>query len=70
MPWPLGHASRLIPATWLIDAARGVILRGAGRADLWPNALALWAMALVVLSVNLLGDGLRDRLDPRIARRM
>ena len=27
-------------------------------------------LALVVLAVNLLGDGLRDRLDPRIARRM
>jgi len=28
------------------------------------------ALALVVLGVNLLGDGLRDRLDPRLARRM
>jgi len=27
-------------------------------------------LALVVLAVNLLGDGLRDRLDPRISRRM
>jgi peptide/nickel transport system permease protein len=28
------------------------------------------ALALVVLAVNLVGDGLRDHLDPRIARRM
>ena len=28
------------------------------------------ALALTVLAVNLLGDGLRDLLDPRIARRM
>lgn len=28
------------------------------------------ALALVVLAVNLVGDGLRDRLDPRLARRM
>lgn len=28
------------------------------------------ALAIVVLAVNLLGDGLRDRLDPRLARRM
>jgi peptide/nickel transport system permease protein len=28
------------------------------------------ALGLTVLSVNLLGDGLRDTLDPRIARRM
>jgi peptide/nickel transport system permease protein len=27
-------------------------------------------LALTVLAVNLLGDGLRDLLDPRIARRM
>lgn len=27
-------------------------------------------LALVVLSINLLGDGLRDHLDPRLARRM
>ncbi len=28
------------------------------------------ALALVVLAINLVGDGLRDRLDPRLARRM
>ena len=28
------------------------------------------ALALAVLSVNILGDGLRDTLDPRIAKRM
>jgi peptide/nickel transport system permease protein len=28
------------------------------------------ALALVILAVNLMGDGLRDRLDPRLARRM
>lgn len=28
------------------------------------------ALALVVLAVNLLGDGLRDKLDPRFSRRM
>jgi peptide/nickel transport system permease protein len=40
-------------------------------------ALAPWtvfcpglALALVVLAVNLVGDGLRDNLDPRLARRM
>lgn len=40
-------------------------------------ALAPWTiffpgtcLALVVLAINLLGDGLRDHLDPRLARRM
>jgi peptide/nickel transport system permease protein len=27
-------------------------------------------LSLTVLAVNLLGDGLRDALDPRLARRM
>jgi peptide/nickel transport system permease protein len=27
-------------------------------------------LALTVLSINLLGDGLRDLLDPRLARRL
>ena len=27
-------------------------------------------LAVTVLAVNLLGDGLRDRLDPRLARRL
>src|SRR5262249_27727395 len=45
MPLVFGYLSRLVPATWLIDAARGVILRGAGLAELWHHAVVLWAMA-------------------------
>jgi ABC-2 type transport system permease protein len=52
MPDFFRYLSKLVPATWLIDAARGVILRGAGRADLWPHALALWAMALATLTIS------------------
>jgi peptide/nickel transport system permease protein len=37
----------------------------APRLALYPGA----AIALAVLGLNLLGDGLRDRLDPRLARR-
>jgi peptide/nickel transport system permease protein len=36
----------------------------------WTIFYPSLALALVVLAVNLVGDGLRDRLDPRIARRM
>ena len=35
-----------------------------------PSSAPGIALALIVLAVNLLGDGLRDRLDPRLARRM
>ena len=36
----------------------------------WTVFCPALALALVVLAVNLLGDGLRDRLDPRLSRRM
>jgi len=36
----------------------------------WPIFVPGLCRALVVLAVNLLGDGLRDRLDPRLSRRM
>jgi ABC-2 type transport system permease protein len=49
MPWFFAQVSKAIPATWLIDASRGVILRGAGWAELWPNAVVLWSMAAAML---------------------
>jgi len=33
---------------------------------LWPGV----ALAVTILSVNILGDGLRDKLDPKLAKRM
>ncbi|MBM3627624.1 MAG: ABC transporter permease [Alphaproteobacteria bacterium] len=53
--------------TWgnMIAAARGRL----GVAP-WTIFFPGLCLAVVVLAVNLLGDGLRDRLDPRIARRM
>lgn len=36
----------------------------------WTVFCPAAALALIVLAVNLLGDGLRDRLDPRLSRRM
>jgi ABC-2 type transport system permease protein len=52
MPRLFGYVSKAVPATWLIDAARGVILRGCGWAELWPHALVLWGMALSVLAFS------------------
>jgi ABC-2 type transport system permease protein len=46
--------AQVIPTTWLIDAARGVILRGAGWPELWPHALVLSLMALVMLVLSTL----------------
>ena len=36
----------------------------------WPIFFPGLCLAILVLAINILGDGLRDHLDPRIARRM
>jgi ABC-2 type transport system permease protein len=41
---------QLIPTTWLIDASRGVILRGAGWRELWLHSVVLWGMTLIVVT--------------------
>ena len=46
------YFAQVIPTTWLIDAARGVILRGAGWRELWPHALVLWGMGITGLAVS------------------
>lgn len=49
MPLLFYGLSYLVPATYMVDIARGVILRGAGLAELWDSALVLVLMGLVVL---------------------
>jgi ABC-2 type transport system permease protein len=53
--------AQLLPTRWLIDASRGVVLRGAGWPELWHHALILWGMAAVVLLLSTLR--FRKRLD-------
>jgi len=49
MPLLFYAISFLIPATYMMDVARGIILRGAGLAELWWNGLVLLAMAVAIL---------------------
>jgi ABC-2 type transport system permease protein len=49
MPTLFVWIAKMLPTTWLIDAARGVILRGAGWQELWFHAAVLWGMALAVI---------------------
>jgi ABC-2 type transport system permease protein len=51
MPAVLRPIAWAIPTTWMVDASRGVILRGAGWRELWPNVLILWAAATVVITL-------------------
>jgi len=52
MPWFFQKVALLVPTTWLIDASRCVILRGAGWKELWPHALILWCMALGIIALS------------------
>lgn len=49
MPWILRKVAYCFPTTWLIDASRGVILRGAGWNELWLHTTVLWSMAIGML---------------------
>jgi ABC-2 type transport system permease protein len=51
MPGPFQLVAKFVPATWMIDASRGVILRGAGWAELWPHSLWLWGLGLAVVAL-------------------
>jgi ABC-2 type transport system permease protein len=54
MPRVFWYVAQLIPTTWMIDAARGVILRGAGWPELKMHAAVLWTMALGILVFSML----------------
>jgi ABC-2 type transport system permease protein len=50
LPAPMRVFSRLLPATHYIAISRGIIIRGAGFLDLWPNVVALLAIAAVLVA--------------------
>ena len=60
IPGWLRPVTRAVPATWYILLARGVMLKGAGLAVLWREALVLCAFAVVVLAAA--ARTFRDRL--------
>jgi ABC-2 type transport system permease protein len=47
MPAFFWYIAQIFPTTWMIDAARGVILRGAGLSELWLHSVILWTMGIV-----------------------
>lgn len=51
MPRPLQIVSNVVPARYYIDALRGVLLRGNGFAELWPDVLALAIFSTIVLTI-------------------
>jgi ABC-2 type transport system permease protein len=54
MPRFFWYVAQVFPTTWMIDAARGVILRGAGWRELWIHSIVLWSMAIAVCTLAML----------------
>jgi ABC-type multidrug transport system permease subunit len=51
MPGPLYLLSFAIPVTYFLQILRGIVVRGAGLADVWPSAVALVLIATILISV-------------------
>lgn len=54
MPLPLQMISHAVPARWFVEISRGVMLKGAGLHELWPQfgILTLMFGALIALSIR------------------
>lgn len=52
IPAPLRMISHILPATYYIDIARGIIIRGATFHDLWQSVLALLAISIVLIAMS------------------
>ena len=61
MPKPVQWLAELLPLTHFLRLIRGVMLRGAGLFELWPEVLALLAFTTVMMTLAILR--FRKRLD-------
>lgn len=52
MPWPLQLISTVVPARYFITVLRGVLLKGNGIVELWPQVCALFVFAAVMVAVS------------------
>src|SRR5690606_26310649 len=54
MPWPAQWLAEVLPLTHFLRLIRGIMLRGAELAELWPDALALAVFSAVMLTAAIL----------------
>jgi ABC-2 type transport system permease protein len=52
MPWFLRAISAVMPARYFIEILRGVMLKGNGVAELWPQLLAMLAFATAMVALS------------------
>lgn len=51
MPWGVRWISYLLPLTYFVSVARGVLLKGIGLAGLWPETIGLAILAVTYVGV-------------------
>jgi len=51
MPWVMQLVGYAIPLTYFLEILRGIILRGAGLAQLWPSVTAMLGLGLFLIVV-------------------
>lgn len=51
MPWVMQLIGYVIPLTYFLEILRGIVLRGAGAAELWPSIAAMLSLGLVLIVV-------------------
>ena len=51
MPAPIYPVTCIIPVTYFLEILRGIIIRGAGWPELWPQALILAGMGITIITI-------------------
>jgi len=52
MPEIVQAVTYIIPLRYFLEIVRGVLLKGTGLAELWPQALALFGLGIVIFSLS------------------
>ena len=55
LPLPLRFISHILPATYFIQIARGIVIRGAGFWDLWEPVAALLTISTILIAASARG---------------
>jgi len=54
MPVLIRYITYVIPLRYFLEIVRGIFLKGSGLAELWPQALALLAIGISVLTLSVM----------------
>lgn len=52
MPAPLRIVTNIVPARWFVEIVRGIMVKGAGLAQLWQESLILVGMTVALLAAS------------------